>query len=55
MSKGPMGLVKILEGVSGEKYKFRDRYYWVCDLCCDLLGNKKYVNQIERAVPAFRN
>lgn len=48
MSKGPMALVRLLEEVSGEKYKFRDRYYWVCDLCCDLLGNKKYVDQIEK-------
>lgn len=55
MSKGPMGLVRIVEAASGEKYTFRDKYYWACDLCLDILGNEKYVNQVKRAVEAPKN
>ncbi|NIM16450.1 MAG: radical SAM protein [Candidatus Aminicenantes bacterium] len=47
ISKGPVGLVRILEKVTGEKYNFRDKYYWACDLCCDILGNNRHVKQIE--------
>jgi len=47
MNRGPVGLVRILENVTGKKYRFRDKYYWACDLCCDILGNKRYVNQLK--------
>jgi MoaA/NifB/PqqE/SkfB family radical SAM enzyme len=50
MNEGPIGLVKIIEKVSGETYKFRDKYYWTCDLCCEILGNKRYVDLLENEV-----
>lgn len=55
LRSGPMGLVKIYEEYSGEKYRFRDRYYWACELCCDILGDQQYLDQIEQAAAAFRN
>ena len=39
---GPIKFVEIIENATGEKYKFRKKYHDICDLCIDILGNKKF-------------